>query len=624
MLRLGSLVAAVVVFVVAYTFSFATGSSLRLETLVARADVLTGTFPPESSDGRNWVWTGPRAELALPGLDRRIDWRWTAETAVWRPPGQPSPHVAVSVDGVIVDDRLLETDGERLDVIIPARQDGRGLHLAVDVTPLFVPSSGDTRTLGISLTSMRLEPAGWPWPPALTLVIGGLAAAAMAISLGVLGVGRWWLLVLSNAYALGLAWALARGLAAYVDYARVALSLTLAVGVVAAAAVGLVGYVRRASLSRTARLAVGVSAVAGALKLVVLLHPNMPVGDAVFHVHRFSDVLGGHFLFTSTAPGAFTFPYPILLYLVSAPFSLLVEDTAGRIALLRIMATAADVVAATLMYWMVVRTLADARTALVAVVAYHAIPVTGWIMTWSNLSNAFAQPLAVMALALVVALPVDRARPRTVTAVTVMAALAMLGHPSTFATLAAVLAATALLYYWRGGRDLAGSAYGVMVAAMASGGLAVALYYGWFISTYTTELPRIAADATARAADGGTPMATRLSTALLDATRFIGVPALIAAALALPALTARHAGARRLTLLIAAWLAAFVVFQAVGLATPVALRSHFAVFPAVALAASLGLTWAWQKRGLLRLGAVGVGLAGLWAGLRPWLTMLAG
>jgi hypothetical protein len=45
MLRLGSLVASVVVFVVAYAASFATGVPLRLETLVARADVLTGTFP---------------------------------------------------------------------------------------------------------------------------------------------------------------------------------------------------------------------------------------------------------------------------------------------------------------------------------------------------------------------------------------------------------------------------------------------------------------------------------------------------------------------------------------------------------------------------------------------------
>jgi hypothetical protein len=624
MLRLGSLVASVVVFVVAYTISFATGSSLRLETLVARADVLTGTFPIESADGRSWVWTGPRAELILPRLDRRVDWRWTAETAVWRPPGQPSPHVAVSVDGVIVDERLLETDGERLDVIIPARQDASGLRLAVDVTPPFVPSPGDTRTLGISLTSVRLEPTGWPRPPTSTFIIGGLAVVVMTVSLGVLGVGRSSLFVLSNVYALGLAWALARGLAAYLDYARVALSLTLAVGIVAAAVVGLVGHFRGVSLSRTARLAVGVSAVAGGLKLVALLHPNMPVGDAVFHVHRFADVLGGHFLFTSTAPGAFTFPYPILLYLVSAPFSLFVEDTAGRIALLRIMATAADAAAATLMYWMVVRTLADARTALIAVVAYHAIPVTGWIMTWSNLSNAFAQPLAVIALALVVALPVDWARPRTVTAVTVMAALAMLGHPSTFATLAAVLAGTALLYYWRGGRDLSGSAYGVMVAVVASVGLAVVLYYGWFVSTYATELPRIAAEATARAADGGNPIAMRFSAALRDAARFIGAPALIAAVVGLPVLLTRHSGVRRLTLLIVAWLAAFVLFQAVGLATPVALRSHFTVFPAVALLASLGLTWGWQKQGLLRLGAVGIGLAGLWAGLHPWLTMLVG
>jgi hypothetical protein len=44
------------------------------------------------------------------------------------------------------------------------------------------------------------------------------------------------------------------------------------------------------------------------LKLLVLLHPNMPVGDAIFHAHRFQGVLRGNLYFTSIAPGGYAFP----------------------------------------------------------------------------------------------------------------------------------------------------------------------------------------------------------------------------------------------------------------------------------------------------------------------------
>ena len=44
-------------------------------------------------------------------------------------------------------------------------------------------------------------------------------------------------------------------------------------------------------LRNTARFAAAFSAGALFLKLLVLLHPNMPVGDAMFHAHRFQGVL---------------------------------------------------------------------------------------------------------------------------------------------------------------------------------------------------------------------------------------------------------------------------------------------------------------------------------------------
>ncbi len=102
----------------------------------------------------------------------------------------------------------------------------------------------------------------------------------------------------------------------------------------------------------------------------------MPIGDGVFHAHRFEWVLAGRLYFTSLTPDNYAFPYPIFLYLVSAPFAWLTSDTLDRLALLRIVATAADAVAAALLYWMIVRATADRIAGVAAVLWYHAIPMT--------------------------------------------------------------------------------------------------------------------------------------------------------------------------------------------------------------------------------------------------------
>ena len=72
---------------------------------------------------------------------------------------------------------------------------------------------------------------------------------------------------------------------------------------------------------RPRRFVVAFSAAALFLKLLVLLHPQMPVGDAMFHAHRFQGVLAGNLYFTSIAPGNYTFPYPPGFYLFAALFA---------------------------------------------------------------------------------------------------------------------------------------------------------------------------------------------------------------------------------------------------------------------------------------------------------------
>ena len=82
----------------------------------------------------------------------------------------------------------------------------------------------------------------------------------------------------------------------------------------------------------------------------MLLHPQMPVGDAMFHAHRFQGVLAGNLYFTSIAPGNYTFPYPPGFYLFAALFARLVARGAADMNLLRVVALTVDAIAGATLY----------------------------------------------------------------------------------------------------------------------------------------------------------------------------------------------------------------------------------------------------------------------------------
>ena len=111
------------------------------------------------------------------------------------------------------------------------------------------------------------------------------------------------------------------------------------------------------------------------LQLLLLTHPDMPINDAIFQTHRFQDVLGGHYLFASLAPGNYRFPYPIGLYLFARPFAAFAPTTADRMMLLRVIVVAVDACAAALLYRLVMRWRGDELEAVSSVVAYHLLPL---------------------------------------------------------------------------------------------------------------------------------------------------------------------------------------------------------------------------------------------------------
>ena len=313
---------------------------------------------------------------------------------------------------------------------------------------------------------------GRPWPPPTSIACGAGSILVLGVALALVDFPWTWTLGALLASASALVLLFHRGFAAHTNYPLRTAVLAAGIGGVMVLSVRIVERLRGLRVSASACAVAACSAIASYLKLLILLHPTAPFGDSIFHAHRFEYALHGRFYFTSIAPGDYSFPYPILLYLVAAPFSWLAHDTVQRAALLRIIVTLADAGAGTMLYWMIVRSTANRSAGVCAVVWYHLIPMTAWIMTWGNLTNAFGQTLFVASVAAVVGVPVDRDR-RSILILTALVTAALLSHPSTCAILAVVLGVTAVVYAWRGGSLLAGSAVGVATATVGAGLIAV-------------------------------------------------------------------------------------------------------------------------------------------------------
>jgi hypothetical protein len=626
----GGSVAAVLVgaiaFVALIVATFAARPDVHIKVDADLSPLAHGFYPADLRDGITYAWTEPRAELTVPRLDRRVSWRLTGTSVLWRPAGSPPPVLRVAVDGVVAVERTLEQNIEPVDVVLPRRAEKSGVTLTFDTNPGFVANPAEHRELGVALETMTLTPIdGRPLPPWPAVMAGALAMLMLGAGLSLLPLSSLWLAALLVIAAIGQTWTFTRGLAIFGTYPRHVPTIAFWIAIGTVLVVQLIERVRGDRLSMPAFGVVTFSAVACYLKLLVLLHPGMPIGDGVFHAHRLEYVLAGRFYFTSVAPGDYAFPYPILLYLVSAPFSVLTSSTLDRVALLRVVVTVADATAGALLYWMVVGATRDRTAAVVSSVWYHLVPATSWIMTWGNLTNAFAQTLFVASLMTLVALPVDWAKRRSVLILAALSAAALLTHPSTCAILAIVLAATAVMYKWRGGERLRGAAVGVGVATLAAAVAAVLLYYAWFPAVYVRELSRAAAETAARTAQPATSLpglsiADRFAMIPQLASQYFGWPAMVAAAVGI--WQWKRGTDSRLTLLLAAWAGSSLVFLIAGLISPIQMRYHFAAFPAVALAAAFGWSWAWHGRLTMQIGATLLLAAAAWVGLQQWMALL--
>jgi hypothetical protein len=342
----------------------------------------------------------------------------------------------------------------------------------------------------------------------------------------------------------------------------------------------------------------------------------------LFHAHRFQQVLGGDLYFTSIAPGNYLFPYAPGLYVAASAFAHLVPRGPADMALLRIIATAVDAAAGALLYYAVVRARGDRLAAASAVALYQLMPLDFGVLAVGNLTNAFAQGVSVVALAMMAATPLRRDRWVVIALFAGVVTAACLSHTSTFAILSAACALVAVAFWWRGGPSLRPDAIAIAGSLVVAIGLAVALYYAHFGETYRTQLSRIGAETAAAAPDaGGRGILTRLVSVPRYLWLYFGIPVLV---LALGGLASwwRGPSLGRLSLTVGGWALACLAFMALGIVTPVDMRYYLAAIPAVAICAGIGASAGWSAGGYARIASVVLlfwavvqGVSGWWAAI---------
>ena len=597
---------------------------IRIDFAVDPPRLVAGVHPAERNDaGLTFAWTGRDMAIRLPGLDRRVPWSARVRLRGGRQAPAENPTVVVSVDGIRVAETPSGADFSDITFTLPSRPDRpRGALVTMQVSSTFVPP-GDPRALGVMLDDIIIAPDGIALPPSDTLMAAAFAGAIMAAAIAILGVTPGSAVLAAILIGAGQGAVLSRGFAPFTDYRDVVVRLAFGVGVATMILALAVEWLRGRRLRNTARFAAAFTAAALFLKLLVLLHPDMPIGDALFQAHRFQDVLRGNYYFTSIAPGNYLFPYAPGLYVAASPFGDLVRREMGDVALLRIFVASTDAAAALALYPIVVGAWGDRRAAAFSTALYHLLPLDFRIATGGTLTSAFAQSLAVVGLAAMTAPWVRLDRLWAVALLTATLLAAFLSHTSTFAVLAASSVAVAAMIALRGGRELRSAAAAVAIAGIAASALAVAIYYAHFMETYRTELARIGTETATAAADaGGRSIGQRAAAVPYYLNLYFGIPALTLTIVGVASMWRR--GLRdRLTLALAGWSATCAAFLLLGVLTPVDMRYYVAALPAIAVAAAAGASSLWAAGGHRRLaaGALLGWCAGI--GIRTWWTTLA-
>lgn len=452
--------------------------------------MVSGLFPPERSGEHTYAWSGPNIAVKLAGIDRRVSWTCTLRLRGARPPGVDRPTITTTVDGVITGTAPVADDYQDVAIVAAPRTGSSTLIAGLVVAPTFRPGGGDPRELGVQVDRIACDPAGTARPPMGSL--GAVAEVGFVLGAAIAMAGGSWALATGAALAaaIGMAMLLGTGGAVYGSYAA---SVSPWVWPVAAAVIGIAQaprLFRRPPVSTAAVGAIAIAAVACFLKLAGLLHPSKLLIDAVFHAHRLEWVRDGRYFFTQPMPDGVSFPYAIGLYVVASP---LVDVVRDHVSLLRVVVVAAEAIATGMLYLLVVRTGARPAAGVIAVLLASVIPLPLAVLGNANLTNSFAQAIALIAVVLAAVVDTRVSRVLGWTALTLTSALALLSHVSTAAVTSCTLAAIGIWTFATGERPTRPYARGVVLAAVAAAVAAFVLYYSHFPEVYRAAWTRMRA-----------------------------------------------------------------------------------------------------------------------------------
>ena len=575
-----------------------------------------GLYPSEyAPDGAPFAWAGSRVRFTISRLERHGRYRLEARVRSGRASTDPPAVVRVAVDGVDVGTQTVGHEWQVLAVSLPAARRS-GAVILLDAQHTFVPGPQDPRALAYMVERFTLTPldASAVSVPRASLIDVGLFGGAVALAVTILALPLWIAFAMGATVGGAAAWLTAFDSAFLGDYSSVLRALGGAVVVAASISSLITGRVPLASRSAWRGAALLVLVVT-ALRLAVFLHPDAPVSDGMFHVHRAQDVRAGQYFFTSVTPRPFyEFPYPVGLYVAAAP---LWDRFTDRVALLRGLTLVTDALVAIGLFAVVSARWSSTSTGLLATALALAVPVVPQSVATANLTNVFAQSSFSLGFLWVGGHVASSRRALAVAGTVAFLTVACLSHFSTavIGAPAAVLVAAGVALA-RDPRERRSWRWVALSVALALG-LSYVLYYSRFHDVYARTLSRVGAEKV------GTSLVATLAehseSKPLTMLRFLvsnyGLGVLVLAAVGLVAAVRRDWRQAWTLILLSVGLIVGGFFL-LGAFTPVEMRASLAAHPVVAAFGGLGVSWLWRTKHLAfrTIAIVAVGWT-LWVGI---------
>jgi hypothetical protein len=542
-----------------------------------------GFFATEiDQDERQYTWTSEGIRLVVPYLDRSQAHELALTLAAGRAEGAPLPTITPAVDGVAGSPVEIPNSFTTLRVAIPATSSTRAV-VTLRVTPTFDPGPHDERMLGVIVRELRLTPATGAFMPSLA-VAGWLAVAVGALAAGLLLCGLQGLVaaaVLSVSTAVIVWLTLLDGafLGPFVD-------ALVQVGVVALT-LGLAVFAARSRAAQVPdwAVALGLILAGTVIKLAIVSHPQITVGDGVFQVHRAHMVRGGQYFFTSITPRPFfEFPYAVGLYVTAMPFWSWFPRELDQLWLLRTVVLVADGLAGFALFGVARRAWPASPAALLVAGLWPLARAPFEALCNANLTNAFGQSVFGLAMAGLAWTAIGgRAWAVVAAGATGVLAASFLSHFSTLSVGVPLVGIVATLLLVGGRPEVRWKGAWIAVACLLAVGLSYAVYYRHFGEVYRQTVERVMSDApveTTGSSIAASP-GVKLQRWLTGGSDDYGLPGapLAVATIAGAVLLWRNRRRDPWTLVLGGWLAIWVGFTALGILTSVQMRVNLAAAP---------------------------------------------